>query len=164
MPGKRVYTESFGCPSNQFDLEVMMGQLEDEGYTFVDEAEESDVILVNTCGVKKPTEDKILYRLQSLRELNKPVLVTGCLPKIDFPALQKAMPSNVAYLDPFTINQVSVALAQLLQDKLTTRYFTEVAPLKLTMHKLHPNKIVDIVPISEGCLGHCTFCCTRFAR
>jgi MiaB-like tRNA modifying enzyme len=164
MLGKRVYTESFGCPSNQFDLEVMMGHLEEDGCTFVDNAEDADVLIVNTCGVKKPTEDKILHRLQNLRKLRKPVLITGCLTKIDLPALQKAITTNVAYLDPFSINQVTTVMTQLVQNKLSKCYFTDVAPIKLTMHKLQSKEIYEIVPISEGCLGKCAFCCTRFAR
>jgi MiaB-like tRNA modifying enzyme len=164
MLGKRVYTESFGCPSNQFDLEVMMGYLQASGCIFVSHADEADVLLVNTCGVKKPTEDKILHRLQRLQQLHKPILVTGCLSKIDLPALQKTIATNVAYLDPFSINQVTTALTQLVQDKLSGCYFTDKAPMKLTMPKLQSNNIHAIVPISEGCLGSCTFCCTRFAR
>jgi hypothetical protein len=58
---KRIYLENYGCPSNKFDLEVMIAHLQKSGYLIAENFRSADVIVVNTCGVKKPTEDKIIH-------------------------------------------------------------------------------------------------------
>ena len=47
---KKVYLETLGCSKNRVDSEIMLGSLNSKGYQFTDDAEEAEVIIVNTCG------------------------------------------------------------------------------------------------------------------
>src|SRR5512138_3366105 len=77
-----IWTE--GCQMNVADSQRVGSSLEHLGYAFTDKPEEADVIVLNTCVVRKSAEDKALGRLTSLRPLKekKPGLVInlmGCL-------------------------------------------------------------------------------------
>ncbi|MFH0749181.1 MAG: tRNA (N(6)-L-threonylcarbamoyladenosine(37)-C(2))-methylthiotransferase [Candidatus Bathyarchaeota archaeon] len=163
MFGNRVYFESYGCPSNRFDIEVMITSLRKLGYITVEHPESADALIINTCGVKKATEDKIISRLCLLKNLEKPIVVTGCLPKIDPSALEKAVPKNLSLIDPFSIDKIGQVLEGIKRDNLNQRFFSNKTPVKVRMENERKG-VYEIVPISEGCLGSCTFCCTRFAR
>ena len=47
---KKIYVESLGCAKNQVDSEVLLSYAGEEGYVRVENPEEADVVVVNTCG------------------------------------------------------------------------------------------------------------------
>ena len=159
---KRIYFESYGCAANRFDLEVMLGILAAAGYSFVTEPKSADIILVHTCGVKKATEDKILHRLKLLSSLRKPTIVSGCLPKIDFEAMMRASP-NAAFLDPNSIHKILTAIDS-LRDGGPKIFFSSRPPIKPSLPRFRLNKLIGVVQVAEGCLGDCSYCCTKLAR
>ena len=64
----KVFIESYGCTFNQADGQIIAGNLVENDIDIVDNIDEADVIIVNTCYVKLPTEDKMTYRIQKLQE------------------------------------------------------------------------------------------------
>ena len=64
-----IWTE--GCQMNVADSQRVSSALEHLGFAFSDKAEEADVIVLNTCVVRKSAEDKAYGRLQSLRPLKE---------------------------------------------------------------------------------------------
>ena len=165
MSRKRIYLESYGCPSNKFDSQVMVTKLEEVGHIITGNYEDADIVVVNTCGVKSPTEAKILHRLNFLKNLDKPIVVTGCLSKIDLPAIKKAVPNYLALVDPFSIERIAVAIEGVESTRERGQHiFAEETIVKAELSSVHKGGVIEIVPIAEGCLGACSFCCTRFAR
>ena len=66
----KIYIETYGCSLNQSDSEVMAGLLKENGFfEITDDIEEADVIILNTCIVKKPSENKLYNRLKELEKL-----------------------------------------------------------------------------------------------
>ena len=161
--GKSYYVEGYGCPSNAYDMRIAESMLESRGFYRVESPEKADFVFVNTCAVKKRTQDRVLSRLQELRRLAKPVVVGGCLPVIDLEAVQGAMPDYLAVIGPNSLGRLEEALNSphpgLCLNLLETEHVVKVG--KATVET---RGVVGIVPIAEGCLGNCTFCCTRFAR
>ena len=164
LRGKRVYAENYGCAANKFDLEVMLGILKAEGYQLSDDPTNTDVILVNTCGVKKPTEDRIIQRLRRLSRLNKPLIICGCLPRINFEAVRKAAPNFAAILDPRSVDRIADAVKYAQNGERKNIFFSDAPPPKLEQPTLRLSRVIGIIAISEGCLGDCAYCCVRFAR
>jgi len=161
---RKVYVESYGCAANKADLEIMLGHILDAGYSVSSNLEEADIILINTCGVKKPTEDRILNRLRFFDRLNKPVVVAGCLPKINLRAIMEAAPKVSAVLDPYSIDRVVSALKAAENGERNRIFFSEKPVIKTGQPKIRLNRIIEIISLSEGCLGACAYCCVRFAR
>lgn len=80
----RVAMVSLGCAKNQVDAEMMMAKLADEGYGFVQEPGEADIVLLNTCGFITAAKEEAIEWLNELITLKnegriKYIVVTGCL-------------------------------------------------------------------------------------
>ncbi|MFW9943259.1 MAG: tRNA (N(6)-L-threonylcarbamoyladenosine(37)-C(2))-methylthiotransferase [Candidatus Thorarchaeota archaeon] len=160
----KIYLENYGCSANTHDLEIMLGYLSNHGYIIKNMPEESDIIIINTCGVKKPTEDRIINRLKTLGKLNIPIIITGCLPKINLSAIKSSLPNYAAILDPYSVDNIIQALEYIKKGNYGAKFFSKKTPIKVDLPEERINNLIKIVPISEGCLGNCTYCCTRFAR
>src|SRR3954453_15344615 len=78
---KKLYLETFGCQMNVLDSELVLGQLRAQGYEPVDERDDAEVVLFNTCSVREHAEQKVWSRLGELRETkkNNPELVIGVI-------------------------------------------------------------------------------------
>lgn len=105
-----IYAENYGCAANRFDFEILVGHLVNAGYRLCSDVNSANVIVVNTCGVKKPTEDRMIERLRTLSKTGKPLVVAGCLPKINFKAILKAAPNFSATIDPYSVDNVVSAV------------------------------------------------------
>lgn len=83
--GKSYYLKTFGCTYNQSDSERIERILIGAGYSSSNIYEDADIIIKNTCAVKKATESKIfsyISRIAQSKRANK-IIITGCLPQID---------------------------------------------------------------------------------
>ena len=160
---KKVYFESYGCPSNRSDLEIMLSEIVKAGYGIVDDLYSADVILINTCAVKGPTESRMVNRLRFFKSLGKPVIVAGCLPKINLSAVRKVLGGKFVALDPQSIDKITYAIEAAWND-CETLIFSDETPVKSDLNKLRLNPILEVIQIAEGCVGSCTYCCVRFAR
>jgi len=80
---QRIYFVSLGCPKNQVDTELMLGQVRAAGHCLVDAPEAADVIVVNTCAfidaAKEESVDTILEMAQHKQASGQKLVVTGCL-------------------------------------------------------------------------------------
>ncbi|MCS7120187.1 MAG: tRNA (N(6)-L-threonylcarbamoyladenosine(37)-C(2))-methylthiotransferase [Candidatus Bathyarchaeota archaeon] len=161
---RSVYVESYGCAANRFDLEIMLYHLFREGYHLVQDPTSASLILMNTCGVKKPTEDKILQRLSLLSKLGRPIVISGCLPKIDYEGLVKVAPDFSAMLDPWSVDRIIEVVRSAESGEKNRIFFSDEPTTKIYQPKIRINPCVEIISVSEGCTGACAFCCVRFAR
>jgi threonylcarbamoyladenosine tRNA methylthiotransferase CDKAL1 len=64
----KVYIDTYGCTFNKADAQIMGGVLKENHIDLVDSPELADVIIVNTCYVKLPTENKVVYKFSSCRK------------------------------------------------------------------------------------------------
>jgi tRNA-2-methylthio-N6-dimethylallyladenosine synthase len=78
---RKLYLETFGCQMNVLDSELVLGQLRAHGYESVEDRDDADVILYNTCSVREHAEQKVWSRLGELRDRKKsePHLVIGVI-------------------------------------------------------------------------------------
>lgn len=81
MKRNKVYIETYGCQMNLADTEVVLGILQNNGYSHTRYAEEADVILVNTCSIRENAEQRVYGRLGNFKNFkdDKPGLIIGVL-------------------------------------------------------------------------------------
>jgi len=160
----KVFIESYGCTFNQADGQIIAGNLQENDIDLVDNVDEADVIIVNTCYVKLPTEDKMTYRIQKLQKEypDKKIIVGGCMVEIDPEKLDKIGP-NISWIGPHQLNKsADVVNSTYCGDIVRETGFSKES--KVNVPKVMDDSLIHILQICEGCLGACTFCCTRFAR
>lgn len=166
---KSVYLETYGCTANQNNSEILAGILNRTGFIITNNPEISDIIIMNTCIVKSKTESKIKRRLQDLRKefANKLIIIAGCMPETDFKKLKK-LDSRIIFLGTHHFKDIVNLISDCKENKLTETkqkdYLSQMYETKLNLPKQPQNKLISIHQISEGCLGECSYCKTRFAK
>ena len=81
---KKYYLRTYGCQANERDSETIRGILEMMSYTEVKEPESADIIIMNTCAIRKNAEDHVFGEIGQLKRLKytNPDLmfvVCGCM-------------------------------------------------------------------------------------
>ena len=155
---------SLGCDKNLVDSEVMLGLLAKEGYQMVDDEQEADVIVINTCcfihDAKEESIQTILEMAQYKEEGRlKALIVTGCLAQRCQQEILNEIPEVDAVLGTTAYTEIARAIEEALEGKgkVTTE---DLNALPLT----DPHRIVTTgghyayLKIAEGCGKHCTYC------
>ncbi len=164
-PGSgRIYVRTFGCSHNVSDSEFMMGLLVKYGYTLVESLEQADLCIFNSCTVKNPSQDAAVNLVAKADSLGKKIVVTGCVPQAaeegSIDLFQKASLLGVSNID----SVVKVVEETLAGNRVVLIGKSSDLPDITQMPKIRRNKLVEIIAISTGCLGQCTYCKTRHAR
>jgi ribosomal protein S12 methylthiotransferase len=144
---------SLGCPKNLVDTELILGKLKASKVELVQNLEEADVVLINTCGfIDAAKEESIntILEVSSLKEKypEKKVVVTGCLVERYKNELEKEIPEVDMFIDLKEEFQIPEKLG-LKPELKTSIYNTRV--LTTPPHTAY-------LKISEGCDHTCAFC------
>ena len=160
----RYYIETYGCAANQADGEIMSRMLEESGYELSADPQNSDVLILNTCGVKSPTENRAVSRLAELAGLGKPIVVAGCLTIINWRRLE-ATASFGAALTPRSVNRVLEAV-EIATKNPRGRMLLDSSepPDKPSLIRARPGSVVGTIEVEDGCTFSCSFCATKFSR
>ncbi len=156
----RTYIKTYGCTLNKADSDIMETMLADAGVDVVDAEGDADVIVLNTCTVKRPTEQRILDNIKRLVKLDAKLVVAGCMASANADMIRKHAPKAVIVT---TSNIDRIADAVIGEDSSASHFSCYRKHDKAAMLK-PDGSVVARVPVSEGCLSACSFCETKFAR
>ena len=174
MKKYHVWTE--GCQMNVADSQRVGSALEHLGYTFTGQAEEADVIVLNTCVVRQSAEDKAYGRLSSLHPLkeqnpNLVINLMGCLVGVRG---SEKLRQRFPYVDVFSPPSDPGPLVSFLtqgevQRRSRTardhRRFRRDGRRDLVLPEHERGKLVAAhVPVVLGCSHACTFCIIPYRR
>lgn len=163
----RVHFVTLGCPKNRVDSELMLGHLQDAAFDITLDADEADVIVVNTCGfiedAKKESIDTIMEMAQ-YKEAGrlKRLVVTGCLVQRYAQELKDGIPEIDVLLGNGEYAQVAQAAVDGLPGVDTTPVVA-IDQIKF-LHDATTPRVNTFLPhsayvkIAEGCDQKCTFC------
>jgi MiaB-like tRNA modifying enzyme len=166
------YIETYGCTSNKADSYIISNILTNSGYDLA-KLEDAQIVIINTCAVKEQTENKIKERLKSLHKIyhknsNKYIIVAGCLPHITpeyVNVIKSVIPSFSAIIDLNNFRDLPEIIKRVRLGEKNLIFRSDHTIDKAKFLIIPPaGKITGIVPISEGCLGSCTYCCVKHAR
>jgi tRNA-2-methylthio-N6-dimethylallyladenosine synthase len=185
--GRKVYIETYGCQMNVADSELMAGVLLGKGYELAPNAEDADVILVNTCAVREKAEERVVGRMATLNGLKKTkkhlkLGMTGCMaehlrekigeraPFVDMvvgPDAYRRLPELIAQTGgptPVVVGRsgkqpiVSVPGQPLIDVRLDKGETYE------GLDPVRQGGVGTWVTIQRGCDKFCTFCIVPFTR
>lgn len=160
----KFYFETYGCSLNFADTNIMKSILSGNfNSEFVHNADDADVSVINTCIVKTPTENKILKRIKQLK--GKKIVVAGCMAEALTNKVKKVLDGTVySIVGTENIDKIADAIKGLNENRVTTFIGENKNIVNSYFTKKNFDKVIDIVPISRGCLGNCSYCITKFAR
>ncbi|MDR2831282.1 MAG: tRNA (N(6)-L-threonylcarbamoyladenosine(37)-C(2))-methylthiotransferase [Methanobrevibacter sp.] len=160
----KVFIETYGCTFNQADSQIIAGLLTENNVEIVDNIQDSQIAIINTCYVKNPTENKVSNKIKKLQETHpdKKIVVSGCMVEIDPKKLDKIAP-NSSWIGPHKLNKSSDIVNRTFNNEIVRETgFSKNSKVGVSKFRFDP--LIHIIQICEGCLGICTYCCTRFAR
>ncbi len=151
----KVFFKTYGCTLNRADTE-MMAAIAKERNNIVENEEDADVVVVNTCTVKLPTENKIMDYLRKLRKKGKRFVIAGCM------TVDRRLPEvfGAPMLGPSSLRHINEALDDAMKEE-HSHY--GVLESKDFLPKLFTPPIARIA-IQDGCTDRCHFCQSRLAR
>lgn len=157
-----LFLISLGCAKNMVDSEMIVGLLEKNNIKLIDNPEEADILMVNTCAfiesARKEAIDTILD-LASYKNENKKLIVCGCFPQRYKEELIKLFPEVDLFIRIDEYQNISQIITNLFKSDF--KLSGNLTPL--TKHISTPN-YMRYVKISEGCLNRCAFCAIPLIR
>ncbi|UCG35434.1 MAG: tRNA (N6-isopentenyl adenosine(37)-C2)-methylthiotransferase MiaB [Candidatus Omnitrophota bacterium] len=165
---KKVFIRTFGCQMNDRDSEALTGLFLEQGYSFVQNPEDADVILVNTCSVRAHAEDRALSFLGSLKALGsngRVIGLIGCMAQNKGNDIFQKMPHINLICGPSSLEFIPEYVVRIrasgerivdLQDRLRGEEFYRAS------YAIQPNHTQ--VVISTGCSNYCSYCVVPYVR
>lgn len=168
---KKVYIESYGCQMNFSDSEIVSSILLNEGFDYTKNAENADLILINTCSIREKAEDNIRNRLSFFNSLKKKnndikIGVLGCMAeRLKEKLLHEekvvdivAGPDSYRNL-PELIKKTSNGLRSIDTKLSKVETYDDIIP-----HHFDSNNVSGLISIMRGCDNMCSFCVVPFTR
>lgn len=159
---KKIFIESYGCSSSLADAEIIAGLLREAGFQIVKKLEDSNLNIIVTCTVKLPTEQKMIYKIKQLTKLKKPLIVAGCMPKVQRKIIEETNP-KASLIGPDSIEEIAGIVSSVLNGKRII-FLKDLRRPKLCLPRISKNKLIRIVEIATGCDGSCRYCIVRLAK
>lgn len=154
----KVHLRMLGCRLNQAEIDMMARQLEQQGHTIVDAAEQADQVIVNTCAVTNDAVKSGRRLIADLHQANRAasITVTGCHAQI--------APDQIAAL-PGVARVVPNDQKDRLVEQVTGQ---PIEPFDVEPHARSAPQAAwrtrAFVKVQDGCDNACTFCITTVAR
>jgi len=168
---RKLFIKTFGCQMNEYDSSRMADALnESHGLERIQNPDEADVLLLNTCSVRDKAQEKVFSELGRWRKIKqqRPDLVIGvggCVASQEGDAILERAPYVDMIFGPQTLHRVP----DMLRDTEKLRKpSVDVSFPEIEKFDRLPEQKVDgptaYVSIMEGCSKYCTFCVVPFTR
>lgn len=157
--------ETYGCQMNVSDSELVTSILINSGWEETRDIGEADLILFNTCSVRKHAEDRVLGRIanERCRKLEKPGLrigVLGCMAQ----RLGKRLLQNELGVDLVVgVDQYS-KLPSLLDSVLNVSVDFDSSQIYPGLAPKHQSDTCAYITITRGCNNFCSYCIVPYVR
>lgn len=168
---KKLFIKTWGCQMNEYDSQKMAELLDaTHGYTLAEEAEDADVILLNTCSIREKAQEKVFHQLGRWKNLkqHKPGLIIGvggCVASQEGAEIRKRAPYVDIVFGPQTLHRLPEMIKQIQGgDKAVV----DVSFPEIEKFDRLPEPRADgptaFVSIMEGCSKYCSFCVVPYTR
>ena len=149
---------SLGCSKNLIDTEMMIGLFEKNKYQIVNDPQEAEILIINTCGfiesAKQEAIDTILEMAEYKNQNCQYLIVTGCLVQRYKEELEKELPEVDLFISIDEYDNLWEKVKKLIKDKSVT----EKLQLDYMDRKITTSGYYAYLKIAEGCSNHCTYC------
>ncbi len=170
--GKTCYLRTYGCQANERDSETIVGIMKKMGFEMIEDEKNADMIILNTCAIRKNAEDKVIGEigyLKQFKEQNPDLIIAlcGCMAQeeeviqllIDkYPQVDLVFGTHNIYRLPQLLHQVMVTHERVIEVFSKEGEVIEGIPTdRFIKHKAWVN-------IIYGCNKFCTYCIVPYTR
>ena len=172
---------SLVCSKNLIDTEVLIGEFKKNNYIIVNEAEDAQIIVINTCGFIETAKEEAINTILEMAEYKHQkcqyLIVMGCLVQRYYEDLVKALPEVDLFLKIEDYNQMWEKIVALIKPNRyqengikyeKNKKANKVMPM-LTQEQFLNRTITTgnnyaYLKIGEGCSNKCTYCAIPLIR
>lgn len=159
----KFYLKSMGCKSNQFEGQIVAEKLSEAGYCQVNQLEDADYYILNSCSVTHKSDNEALYLLRHAHSIGLKTILTGCIAQIEKDKLLEQ-----DFIDYVFGNEDKFELAKYLKsgeiyavkDLMGINKKVEFCPVVLN----DTSKTRISLKIQDGCDNRCSYCIIPFGR
>ena len=172
---------SLGCSKNLIDTEVAIGLFKDNNYKIVNNPEEADILVINTCGFIESAKEEAINTILEMAEYKKRrckyLIAMGCLVQRYYEDLIKALPEVDLFIKIDEYNQLWNKIEDLIKRDIvekskikTSTKISEIKPLPMPTYNEFMERVVTTgknyayLKIGEGCSNKCTYCAIPYIR
>ncbi len=168
--GKKYFIKTYGCQMNVHDSEEISYRLETLGFEKVEELEDADLVILNTCAIRENAHDKLygfLGRCKHLKDTKKDLIICicGCM------AQEERVVNEILTKYPYVDIVFGTHNIHELQDMLLNRVKGTDIEVYSYEGKVYENinykrdsKVKAWVNIQYGCDKFCTYCIVPYTR
>lgn len=162
---KIFYIENLGCSKNQVDAEVMIASMEKDGWTYTQDSDNAELIIVNTCGFIEAAKEESIDTAISFRKIypGKKILMAGCFAQRYGSDLLDKMPEIDGVFGNLNLQIVPKVAESVFQGDRPA-----ILPLEGSSRPERKSLLSfpgsAYVKISEGCNHRCSYCAIPIIR
>ncbi len=165
---KTFYIRTYGCQMNELDSEIMVGALEKRGLARVEEEENADLLLFNTCSIRDLAERKVMGKLGQLGRSSKRksiIGVTGCMAMAKKDSLFRKLPHIDFIIGTNNISDLNSVLDEVIETgRQTIRTSSQFEENLNYFDAKRDDPVKAQVSIIRGCDKFCTYCVVPYTR
>ena len=167
----KIFIQTHGCQMNEYDSAKMLDVLNaSDGMELTDNAEEADVLLLNTCSIREKAQEKVFHQLGRWRKLKEKrpdivIGVGGCVASQEGKALHDRAPVVDVVFGPQTLHRLPELVTKAKTEKkfVIDTTFPEIEKFDC-LPEPRAEGVSAFVSIMEGCSKYCTFCVVPYTR
>jgi tRNA-2-methylthio-N6-dimethylallyladenosine synthase len=177
-PPRKLHIKSYGCQMNVYDAQRMADTLAGEGYVETADADDADLVILNTCHIREKASEKVYSELGRLRVAKDEaaqrgrqlkIAVAGCVAQAEGDEIMRRAPVVDIVVGPQSYHHLPKLLAR---SQAGERAVETEFPVNDKFNFLPQPKAAAIrargisafVTVQEGCDKFCTFCVVPYTR
>lgn len=160
---------SLGCAKNLVNSEQMLYLMSEAGFALVPEPEESDIVIINTCGFIDAAKSEAIDTILEMAELKKcgrpnGIIVTGCLSERYKDSIMEELPEIDAVLGVGDFDKIVDAAEAIMNGDKYSSFCGNSLPIDEIPRVVSTGPSWAYLRIAEGCDNFCAFCAIPYIR
>jgi tRNA-2-methylthio-N6-dimethylallyladenosine synthase len=174
---KKAFVKSYGCQMNVYDAERMTDILAEQGYAETTQADDADLVILNTCHIREKAAEKVYSELGRVKATKKEralagrdttVVVAGCVAQAEGREILRRAPVVDVVVGPQSYHRLPELLAKARRERVVDTDFPvedkfERLPAP-SGARIRGRGVAAFLTIQEGCDKFCTFCVVPYTR
>ena len=169
--GKKYFLRTYGCQMNVHDSEEIKYYLESLGYSSVENLENADIVILNTCAIRENAKEKVfgyLGRCKHLKKIKPNLIICLCGCLMQQPSEVEEIINNHQYIDivigTHNLFELPKRIVDTYHQKQQIEVFSNSDKVFENVKYYRDSKISAWINIIYGCDKFCTYCIVPFTR